>query len=308
MPLDNLKTIKPFPLNPGGTIGVIAPAGVVQQPAFQQGIERLETMGYTIRLAEGLFEAEGYLAGKFERRVDQVHQVFSDNRVDAVMCARGGFGSLHLLSHIDYDIIRNHPKPFIGFSDITALHCAFFSRAGLVTFHGPMVGTLGASDGQTNNSWQQNLSAGDGGISKHQMHAVKSGQAEGIVAGGNLSTLCHLLGTPFSPSFAGRIVFIEEINEAPYRIDRMLSQMMMAGCFNGLAGLVLGTFKDCGPDNEILGVIERVFKDVQRPILAGLPVGHGTTNLTMPLGVKARLDADRAELVYLESPFKTHGN
>lgn len=264
-------------------------------------------MGYAIRLAEGLFEVEGYLAGKFERRLDQVHQMFSDNRVDAVMCARGGFGSLHLLSHIDYEIIRNHPKPFIGFSDITAMHCAFFARAGLVTFHGPMVSTLGVSDDQTNSSWQQNLCAGNGGISKHQMYTVKSGQAEGIVTGGNLSTLCHLLGTPFSPSFADRILFIEEINEAPYRIDRMLSQMMMAGCFNGLSGLVLGTFKDCGPDDEILGVVDRVFKDVQRPILAGLPVGHGTTNLTLPLGVRARLDADQAELVYLESPFKTHG-
>lgn len=283
---------------------MIAPAGVIQEAALARGVSLLKALGYVIRLADGIFTAQGYLAGSVEHRIGQIHTMFRDDRVDAVMCARGGFGCLHLLPHIDYDIIRDHPKPFIGFSDITALHYTFFSKAGLVTFHGPMASTIGTSDDRTRLSWQQTLSGEHGeGVLHDQVRIVQPGMAEGVITGGNLSTLCHLLGTPFSPSFSGCIVLIEEVNEAPYRIDRMLTQMVMAGCFDGVCGVLLGNFTGCGPDSEILAVIGKVFENIRAPIVAGLPVGHGQRNLTVPLGVRARLDADRKAFVLLESPF-----
>ncbi|RJQ81650.1 MAG: LD-carboxypeptidase [Desulfobacteraceae bacterium] len=302
MRLSQKLPLKAKRLTPGATIGVAAPASPFKREELMQGLSILHAMGYATRLADGLFKMNGYLAGHDQQRADQLHALFLDDRVDAVMCARGGFGSLRILTLLDYALIAAHPKPFVGFSDITALHQAFFAHTGLVTFHGPMVCTLSRSDPQTRVTWEQVLcGAGPQGPLIGNHRTLKPGKSQGLFLGGNLATLCHLLGTPFAYKYEGCILFIEETGEAPYRIDRMLVQMKLSGCFENLAGLVLGSFKDCGVEAEIDALVRQLFDDSATPILAGVNAGHGNCNLTLPLGIMAALDTDRGELRFLET-------
>lgn len=301
MSIAQITTIKPPRLMPGATIGIVSPASPFKKETLEQGVAILQAMGFRIRLAEGLFHAEGYLAGTDAQRAAQLHDMFRDDAVDAVICARGGFGSLRLLSLLDYDLIGSNPKPFIGFSDITALHQALFMKTGLVTFHGPMVCTLHHSDEPSRTGWQHAL-ARDRPMrfQAEAGHLIRPGKAEGVLVGGNLSNLCHLIGTPFACTYRGCILFVEETGEALYRIDRMLTQMKLAGCFQGMTGLVLGSFEACGPQAEIRDLIDRLFADASMPIMAGLPAGHGDRNLTFPLGLPAAMDADAGELIISE--------
>jgi muramoyltetrapeptide carboxypeptidase len=200
---------------------------------------------------------------------------------------------------LDYDLIANNPKVFIGFSDITALLTVLFARCGLVTFHGPVVTSLADAHELTVSSLFQTITS-DGKLEIEVSNGItmSPGTGSGILAGGNLATLCHLAGTPFAPDFADNILFLEDRAEAPYKIDRMLTQMKLADCFEGLAGLVLGSFEECGPVEEIIKIIKDIFGDYQIPIVAGLDAGHGNTNLTLPIGIEATLDADRHLLSY----------
>jgi muramoyltetrapeptide carboxypeptidase len=228
--------------------------------------------------------------------------MFLDDDIAAVICARGGYGSIRLLEMVEWEQIALHPKIFIGFSDITTLHAALFSRCGWVTFHGPTVTTLSIADGDTLaefkrallDSKPQNLTIGQG-------KALRPGVAQGKLIGGNLTTLNHLLGTPFAVGCERSILLIEDIGEAPYRVDRMLTQMRMAGMFAGLAGVVVGQFKDCGSEEEILHIIEDRFGDLGIPISTGWPIGHESRNMTIALGISVRLDADRGEMQFLEA-------
>ncbi|MDA8142346.1 MAG: LD-carboxypeptidase [Desulfobacteraceae bacterium] len=293
------SAIKPPRLKPGATIGIVAPASPFNTEFFEQGVTVLETMGYHVRLADGLFAAQGYLAGPDTQRATQIHAMFQDDSVDAVMCARGGFGCTHLLPLLDFELIRLNPKPFIGFSDITILHQAFFLRTGLVTFHGPLVCTLRNSDEVSRDSWQQALTHDQPLCFQTQAsQSIRSGRAEGMLVGGNLSNLCHLVGTPFSVNYRDCILFIEDTGEALYRIDRMLTQMWMAGCLDGVVGVVLGNFENCGSEEGLRDLIGAQFKNI--PIAAGLMAGHGEPNLTLPLGLPALLDANAGRLTLLE--------
>lgn len=305
MNLAHTHPLKPKRLKPGATIGVVAPASPFKREALERGVSVLQDMGYHIRLADNLFEKNGYLAGHDRLRSDQLHAMFIDEQVDAVMCARGGFGSLRILARLDYPLIRSHPKPFIGFSDITALHHAILAKTGMVTFHGPMVCTLGRADMQTRSSWQEMLSgSGSPGTIAGEHRILKPGKCRGVLRGGNLATLCHLLGTPFAGNYKNCILFIEETGEAPYRVDRMLVQMKLAGCFEKLAGLVLGSFQDCGVETQIDALVRQLFDDSGIPVMAGVKAGHGNPNLTLPLGIMAALDADQGELQFLETAVK----
>jgi muramoyltetrapeptide carboxypeptidase len=191
------------------------------------------------------------------------------------------------------------PKALIGFSDITALFTAVFSRCGLVTFHGPVVTTLADASERTLAGLRAAV-ASDRPLTVRSEGAIalRPGSASGPVCGGNLTTLCHLLGTPFAPSFRNRIVFLEDRGEAPYRIDRMLVHMRTAGCFDGIRGLVLGSFDDCGTPAEIQAIVADLFQGAQFPILAGVEAGHTEPNLTLPMGVRAVLDAGRRTLEF----------
>lgn len=295
-----IKTLKPPRLRRGDTIGIVAPASHFDLEKYNRGIAVLESMGFNTSVPERLFNKKAYFAGSDLERAEMVNRYFADPTIKAIICARGGYGSIRTLSLLDYKIIRENPKIFVGFSDISALLAALYLKCRLVTFHGPTVTTLGNSDHRTKDSLLSMITSGEklkiameGGIS------IRTGSASGPVLGGNLRTLCHLLGTPFQPDFQECILFLEDRGEAPYRIDRMLSQMKLAGCFNGLAGLVLGTFEDCGKD-DIIRIAGDIFKDVQIPILAGLEVGHGKRNLVIPTGLRATLNADLKVLTFRE--------
>lgn len=295
-------SIKPCRLRKGDLIGVVAPSGVFEREVLEQGLAVLSEMGYRYRLADELFARNGYLAGDDSQRIGQLLQMFADPEVKAVMCARGGFGALRLLPYLDYDLIGDSAKPFIGYSDITALHQAIFQKTGLVTFHGPMVNGLDKADRTTRMAWKEAL-AGDRalGFKLARQQVFKEGACEGIFRGGNLATLCHLLGTPFAADLDGCLLFIEDTGEALYRIDRMLTQMKLAGSFRGLKGLVVGSFKDCGQYEDVVQLIGDHFKEMAIPIVTGFPTGHAEPNVTLPLGLPARLDTDRAELVFAEA-------
>ena len=289
----------PARLKPGGKIGVVAPAGPYDPGTFLRGVGLWEAMGFGVFIPDGLLDVRGYLAGPDDHRAQLVNQLFADNSIDAIVCARGGYGSLRILHLLDYDTIAQNPKIFIGFSDITALLTVLFDRCGLITFHGPVVTSLADANEITKDSLFQSVSSDQRlEIKLSNGVTVKTGSGSGILGGGNLNTLCHLVGTPFAPSFAKKILFLEDRAEAPYRIDRMLMQMKLAGCFQGLAGIVLGSFKDCGPLEDILKIIDDIFSDCPIPIMAGLDAGHGIPNLTLPMGVEVTLDADRLLLSY----------
>jgi len=289
----------PRRLKPGDTIGIAAPAGPFDRGLFHRGTRVLEEMGFNVFMPEGLFEVDGYLAGDDDHRARLVNELFADNNVHAVMCARGGYGCMRILPLLDYPTIKNNPKVFMGFSDITALLSVLLSRCGLVSFHGPVVTSLAEASGTERQALLEAVSsAGPFQIRAPDGITLSPGSESGILCGGNLTILCHLVGTPFAPDFVGKILFLEDRGEAPYRIDRMLVHMKLAGCFDDLAGLVLGLFKDCGQPEDIFRIVGDVFGDCHLPILAGLEVGHGNLNLTLPVGVEATLDADRRVLSY----------
>ena len=299
MNIKKKTTLVPARLKPGDTIGIVAPAGPFDTEKFYRGLEVLEAMGFRTSFSDDLFIKKGYLAGSDNHRAELVNRFFADKKIKAIVCARGGFGSLRILPLLDYEAIQKNPKIFVGFSDISALLSALYTKCGLVTFHGPMVTTLGNATQKTRDdlflafTTEKNLT-----IKPRQGLTIKPGKASGPVAGGNLTTLCHLIGTPFEPSFKGHILFLEDKGEASYRIDRLLTQMKIAGCLKGLTGLVLGSFEDCGPINEIFRIVQNTFKGDTIPILAGFDAGHGNSNSTIPMGLEATLDADKHLLLF----------
>lgn len=289
----------PARLKPGDTIGIVAPAGPFDRQSFLRGVSIIEDMGFQTFIPPGLFEKNRYLAGSDNHRAQFVNQLFADTSVDAIICARGGYGSMRILPMLDYDAIQNNPKVFIGFSDITILLSVLFSRCNLVTFHGPVVTSLAEASEETKCSLFSNVtSESNPEIKLFSGKTIMPGVAAGEVCGGNLTMLCHLVGTPFAPDFKNKILFLEDRGEAPYRIDRMLVHMALAGCFKGLSGIILGTFEECGPIEDVIKIILEVFEKYSIPILAGLDAGHGRHNLTIPLGIEATLDADRHSLMY----------
>ncbi len=300
MKAKKLKPLIPPRLRQGDTIGVVAPASHFDLKKFNRGIAVLESMGFNISIPERLFDKNKYFAGSDFKRAEMVNRYFADPTIKAIICARGGYGSIRTLSLLDYKIIQKNPKIFVGFSDISALLSTLYLKCRLVTFHGPTVTTIGNSDNRTKDSLLSIITSDEkpkiaikGGTTIHP------GSSSGPVLGGNLRTLCHLLGTPFQPDFQECILFLEDRGEGPYRIDRMLSQMKLAGCFNGLAGLILGTFEDCGRDDIIRLAID-IFKDDKIPILAGLEVGHGKRNLVVPTGLHATIHTDKKLLTFHE--------
>lgn len=295
------KPTRPPRLKPGDTIGIVAPAGAFDQEIFAQGLCALQSMGFLTRVPEEIFDKTGYLAGSDAQRARLLNQLFEDPYVQAIVCARGGFGCLRILPLIDFDIISAHPKVFVGFSDITALLSAITGRSGLVTFHGPMVTPLATAPELTRRSLTAAIaSATPLKISPAAGIVLQAGRAKAPVIGGNLNTLCHLLGTPFETEYKNHILLLEDRGEAPYRIDRMLSQMKLAGCFEDIAGIILGSFDDCGNLDDIYRIFKDCFQDIQIPILAGFDVGHGKQNLTIPIGMTATLDTDQQLLSFTQ--------
>lgn len=305
MSIQKNPAVVPAALRPGDTIGIAAPAGTFDRDRFEQGLAVLESLGFYTVVPDGLFAREGYLAGSDGHRADLLNRLFADDAVKAIMCARGGFGSLKILSGLDFPVIRENPKIFAGFSDITVLLSVFLEKAGLVTFHAPVVTALADAGEKTRAALVSAFTSPEAPeLTVESGVTIVPGRASGPVRGGNLASLCQMTGTPYQPDLRGCLLLLEDINEAPYRIDRMLTQMRLAGCLDGVAGVMLGRFERCGRMPEIIEIVKRSFPS-RVPVLGGLSVGHAGENLTLPLGVAATLDADNGLLRYHSTPVLT---
>lgn len=294
--------IKPNVLRIGDTIGIAAPASPFDEEAFEQGIAVLESMGYRVKIPENLFIRHGYLAGSDTERASLLMNLFENESVKAIFCARGGFGSMKLLPLLDFEIICSRPKILLGFSDITALLVTIHNRCGMVTFHGPIVTSLKKDSKKTCSALIDAIgSSRPLALKPGKAVVLNPGQASGRLVGGNLTSLCHLMGTPYEPRFERHILFLEDRGEAPYRIDRMLSQLHLAGHLDAVAGVVLGSFQGCGPIEDVHAVVREAFRHTGVPILAGFDIGHGTDNLTVPIGLEADLGTEDCSLRFQES-------
>ena len=292
--------IKPPRLRPGDRVGVLAPASPCPVNELESGCLILEKMGLEVVVDVGSESLQsGYLAGSDEYRTSRFNQFIQDPAIRGLFCARGGYGSLRILPELSYDRLRSTPKPLVGFSDITALLLACHRQTGLVCFHGPTVSTLATADQDTVDSLWKALSSTEP-IQVHFPEALslKPGSSVGTVLGGNFTTLSHLLGTDFLPSFAGAILLLEDRGEPTYRIDRMLTQLLHTGFFGDIAGLILGDFSESGPRDELNELVQERLASTSFPILSGVPIGHEQQNLTLPLGLPATLDAGAGTLTY----------
>lgn len=289
----------PRRLRPGDTIGLVAPASPFDIEQLYRGVSLLESAGFNVRMSKSIFLKSGYLAGSDTQRAALVMKMFDDPVVKAIICARGGFGSMRLLPLLDYKRIREQPKILVGFSDVTALLATIYMRCGFVTFHGPVAASLPASDRKSLTA----LIAAVSGDTPVELTAtggtvIRPGMGEGPVLAGNLTTMCHLIGTPYQPQTRDHILLLEDRGEAPYRLDRMLTQLDMAGFLDDIAGVAFGSFDACGAPDEFLRIISDRFKSAPYPVQTGLEFGHGKRNLTIPVGLRASLDTDRGRLTY----------
>jgi muramoyltetrapeptide carboxypeptidase len=289
-------------LKRGDVIGIAAPASAFDRELFSKGIIKLTELGFKPFIPETLFAREDSFAGSNEHRAQLLTQLFLDESVKAIMCARGGFGSLKVLPLLDYELIKQHPKAVVGYSDITALLSALTEKCGWVTFHGPMVATLLETDADSSRSLFSALVADFPMIIKPERGVLlRPGVATGPVIGGNLTTLCHLIGTAYEPVWAGRILFIEDRGEALYRIDRMLTHLKLAGCLDQLAGLVIGGFEGIEIMADVWRVVMSMTQTASYPIAAGFPIGHGPENATVPVGFVATLNAAEPFLAFQQN-------
>lgn len=294
---------KPAPLRRGDVIGVVAPAGAVDEASLDAGIGVLENAGFRVRLGAAVRKKFGFLAGTDAERAADVHDMFCDPGVKAIIAARGGYGSGRLLPLLDPTVFRAHAKIFIGHSDISFLLNDLVQRAGVVAFHGPLITGLHQRPDATEHLLTM-LTTERIGWHEAAQEVVQPGMAEGPLAGGCLSVIVATLGTPYALQPRGCLLFLEDVNEKPYRVDRMLTQLRQAGTLDEVAGVIFGEMSGCvAAESErvsVRDVIAQAFADAPYPVAFGLPSGHGAGTLTLPLGVRARLAGER--LMLLESP------
>lgn len=313
--------IKPVRLQRGDGIGLVTPASPPLDPGLiDRAADTIRKLGFKPILGRAVRCRHGYLAGSDRQRAADLMRMFLDRRVTAIFCIRGGYGAGRILADLDYDVIRSHPKIFVGYSDITAVHSAIIARAGVVTFHGPMLGPE-LTKAEVPMFTVQTLlrttmeavpaaSILTGNGTRVSAETWRRGKAEGRLMGGNLAVLSSLIGTPFQPSFKNAILFLEDIDEAPYRVDRYLTTLLHAGVLGEVSGVALGSWKNCVDPRaerakEYRQSVEEVLRErllpLKVPVLARLPFGHVLENATLPVGVPAYLDADRGDLVIMES-------
>ena len=295
------KAILPKPLKAGDTIGIFHPAGPVQDPAaFESGLHILRGLGLQVRHHQPDGSGPDYLAADDEERVRELQTLWADDEVKGLIAARGGYGCLRILNQLNLKFLRAHPKWLIGFSDLTVLLNGIFTNTGLITMHGPVVTSLSRLDTRSMDSFREQL----GGKFSHCRHIpgleiLRGNTGQGRLIGGNLTTLTHLIGTPWQPQFAGNILFLEDTAEPPYKLDRMLTHLSCCGLMDNLSGLILGVF-DPGHDDrlEMIRLNEQIWQRVLEltestsyPIWGGFPVGHQTHNYPMPIGMEAVMDS-----------------
>jgi muramoyltetrapeptide carboxypeptidase len=297
------KFFWPPAVAPGETVAVAAPASPVSRAAWEAGVRLLQDWGFKVKGGPEVFHPRAWGAETDQSVARRFQELWQDPEVKAVLGVRGGYGSLKILPHLDLKALRQTPKRLVGFSDLTNLLWHLHRSAGLVTFHGPTVAHLGEITPRARENFYQWLTApGPRALTYENLTVIHPGAAVGPVAGGNLTTLCHLVGTPFAPRFHGYLLFLEDHNEALYRLDRLVQHLLLAGVLAGVKGVVLGAFTNCGSREGLLEVMGQALTPLAVPVLEGLPVGHQPDNHTLPLGAWGRLDADSRTFRLLTSP------
>jgi muramoyltetrapeptide carboxypeptidase len=317
-----MTILKPLRLEIGQTVGVVAPSSPPNEPEGTRfAIDIVRSLGFTVKEAPHLFDRAGYLAGEDEARASDLNAFFSDDEVDAIFCVRGGYGASRLLPLLDYETIRSHPKILLGYSDITSLLLAIHQKTGLVTFHGPIAGqmyspytlaelkkVLYSPQAPTLLGAAPPFETGEGRVDRaNRITPLVPGKAQGRLLGGNLSLVANLVGTPYLPDLSGSILFLEDVGEAIYAIDRMLTQLWLSGNLQKAAGIAFGKFTEPRTSawsqnrlqEEVLA--ERV-RSLGIPAVMGLMIGHVEDQTTIPLGCLAELDAEAGRLTLLEEP------
>ena len=293
------------PLRPGDRIALVAPSSSFDVEKFHRARDILESKGYQPAAGRSIFQRRGYLAGTETERAEDLIQAISNPDVSAVICIRGGFGSSRILPWLPFSVLRKTPKIFLGYSDATFLHLAFHAQMGWTTFHGPsliemvdfpekMSNVLNALSGVRDFSWQ---------IENHQI--LRQGMATGTLLGGNLTCLCHLLGTPYFPDTKGALLLLEDRGEVLYRLDRILTQLKLAGVLDQIGGLILGHFHECGEAQKIWDMVLDQVKYYSFPVVADLPFGHGSPNQVIPLGSPFMLNTFDRIFKAMKDPFIT---
>lgn len=288
-----MNLIKPKKLKQGDTIAIIAPSGVVNKELILNAQNYFITKGYKVKLGKNIFNQNRYLAGTDEERLRDLYSAFEDNSVNAIICARGGYGAIRLANKIDYNIMKNNPKIFCGYSDITALSALFFTKCGLITFSGPMAQSDFAStqvDKYTESGFFNTLTQDYIEILQNSDIIFNPGNAEGILFGGNLATLASLTGVDFIPD-KNFILFAEDLNEPVYKIDRYFTQLLNIDKFrNNVSAIILGEFLDIDNINYFNEYFEYLSDKLGIPILGGYPITHAKSKCTVPCGAYAKVE------------------
>lgn len=314
-----VKPLKPKRLAKGQTIGLIAPSSNVgENEDIFYAREVLESFGFKVKQGEHLFERRGYLAGTDKLRAKDVNSMFTDTSVDAIICLRGGYGSPRILPYLDYDSIKANPKVISGYSDVTALLNAITTKTGMITFHGPIANQR-FSD-YTLQSFKDVLftpkvntllgtpppfEVREGWVEReNRLTVVRAGKAQGRLIGGNLSLMVALVGSSYEPDYRGKILFLEDVSEAPYRVDRMLTHLKLAGRLSQLAGVAFGKCTRCSSSGNTLSLEQVVydhFEPLGIPVIRGLMIGHIKDMATIPVGAMAELDTEAGAIRLLET-------
>lgn len=277
----------------GDKVALIAPAGAIfDEELIKKSIQKINEFGYSVKLGKNINSKYGYLAGEDNKRVEDLINAFKDNEIKAIFCIRGGYGTIRLLDKINYNVIKNNKKIFVGYSDITSLH-ASFSHLNFPTFHGPM---FNYDIFKNNDNYNLLFEFLEGKIDKliYNLTPIRQGNIEGKIVGGNLCVICSLIGTRYQYKFKNSILFIEEINEEPYKIDRFLNQLYHSSILDEVEGIILGSFTNCSPEDKNKSFsFEYIYQYIQeltsKPIYLGLKSGHDYTNNILPINVTAKI-------------------
>ncbi len=312
------RIIKPPRLKAGDKLAIVAPGSYISEEELQDSIKNLNQLGFETTYSEKVLLQKGYFAGSDKDRAKDLMEKFSDKSVKGIVCARGGYGCSRILPLLDYDAIRANPKVLIGYSDITALLYGIYQKSGLITFHGP-VGTSTFNDYSVNNFkkvlmnpersslFKNSISGEDENV--YGVTTIVKGKGKGRLVGGNLSIVVSLIGTKYDVDYSNKIIFIEEIGEEPYRVDRMLTQMIQAGKFRNASGIMMGIFSKCEVKKEsdltaksftLMEVLKDRLSSLNIPVVYGMSFGHVKDKFTIPFGAFAELDADKQTFTVLE--------
>jgi len=296
-------------ISEGSTIGVLSPAYIPLKERVTNGINYLEELGYKVKLSTNVNKKHGYFAGTDQERIDDIHEMFADDEVSAILANRGGWGTLRLLDKLDFDLIKNNPKPFIGYSDITTLQLAIWKKTGIGSISGPMCAVemgKGIKEFTEKHFWNyinNNESKYNIDLTATPAKIMNGGKAQGTLLGGCLSLVSFLMGTPYCPDFGGSVLFLEDVGEEPYKIDRYFAHLKQAGIFDKISGLILGDFLDCDDEEDettfsIQAIIEDYFSDAPYPVLYNFPYGHDDIKVSMPVGAHTVLDIQNQSLQF----------